>query len=513
MFHGKVLALGALVLGVAVVGMAAPALAAGNPRLVDAVRQSDRAAIRSIVSRGGDVSAAGPDGTTALHWAAHNGDLEAVDLLIRAHAPVDARNRYGITPLWLAATNGQTAVVKALLRAGADWKIARGDSGETSLMAAARAGHVDVVRQLLAAGADPNTVDANRHQTALMWAAGEKHRDVAKALLDAGADVEAKSNGGLTPLMFAIRAGDIDGALALIDRGASVKAIAPDGTTTLGLAILNAHWELAARLLDRGADPNGIDPRGRPLHVLAFARRAQNRALSGILPRRPTGTIDSIDLAKALVAHGADINARLEWKNLNYIPTQMAIPVVSLTTYVGGTPLLVASKFADVEMVRFLLANGADANIPTIQNMTPLLAAAGIGHMPGESPETAQEALEVCKLLAAAGNDVNALVEMKGTAGQMVSNGYNGAGALHGAVMRGSTPGGTELAQWLIDNGIHLERKTAQGMTALDMARGTTLGVNFHIQPEIAAVIEKAYRVQGMAVPEFVLKEGNQLQR
>jgi ankyrin repeat protein len=487
--------------------------AVGSPRLVDAVRQTDRATIKSIIARGGDVSVAGPDGTTPLHWAAHNGDLETVDLLIRAHARVNAENRYGITPLWLASTNGDAAVVKSLLKAGADFKIMRGDSGETALMAAARAGHVEVVRQLLAAGADPNTFDSIRHQTALMWAAGERHVDVAKALLDSGANVEAASNAGLTPLMFAIRVGDIDGTLALLDRGANLKATAPDGTTTLCLAILNAHWELAARLVDRGADPNGIDPRGRPLHVLAFERRAQNRALSGILPRRPTGKIDSIDLARALLVKGADINARIEWKSLSYVPTQMAIPVVSLTTYVGATPLVIASKFADVEMVRFLLEKGADAKIATIQNMTPLLAAAGIGHMPGESPEIAQEALEVSKMLVAAGDDLNAAIEMKGTAGQMITNGYNGAGVLHGAVMRASTPGGAALVQYFIDRGVDLERKTAQGMTALDMARGTTLGVNFHIQPEAAAVIEKAYRAKGMAVPEFVLKEGNQLQR
>ena len=313
--------------------------------------------------------------------------------------------------------------------------------------------------------------------------------------------------------MFAIRAGDIGGALGLLDRGADLKATAPDGTTTLGLAILNAHWELGAALLDRGADPNGVDPRGQPLHMLAFARRAQNRALSGILPRRPTGRIDSLDLAKALLAKGAKVNARIEWKNPNYVPTQMAIPVVLVTTYVGGTPLLIASKFADVEFVKFLLANAADPAIPTAHNVTPLLAAAGIGHMPGESPDTAAEALEVIKMLVAAGNDVNAAVAMKDASGAMLSGGWNGAGALHGAVMRGSSPGGAELTQWLIDHGAALDRKTALGSLPLDMARGTTLGVNLHIQPEIAAVIEKAMRAKGLPVPEFKFKEGNQLQQ
>ena len=42
------------------------------------------------------------------------------------------------------------------------------------------------------------------------------------------------------------------------------------------------------------------------MHVLAFMRRAENRGLSAWLPRRPTGAIDSIELAELLLERGAD---------------------------------------------------------------------------------------------------------------------------------------------------------------------------------------------------------------
>jgi ankyrin repeat protein len=301
----------------------------------------------------------------------------------------------------------------------------------------------------------------------------------------------------MTPLMFAIRSGDLATTNALLDLGANLSATAADGTTSLVLAILNAHWELAAALIERGADPNGQDPRGRPLHVLAFARRADNRGLSIVLPRRPTGRIDSIDLAKLLVARGANVNDRIDWKNPSYAPSHLAISQVQPTSFVGATPLYIAAKNCDVEMVRFLAANGAEANVATSQNITPLLVAAGVGYLSGEAPGGPEEAFETVKVLFSLGNDVNAVADFGGGADAR-GGAWKGAGALHGAVIRGAEA----LAAWLIERGVPLDRRTATGKTALDLARGSTLGINYKVWPEIARLIEAAMRAQGLPVPE-----------
>ena len=92
--------------------------AEGEGALVDAVRQRDMKAVRTLASKA-DVNAAGPDGTTALHWAARSDDLEIVRLLIARGADVRATNRYGITPMWQAALNGNAQIIEALAAAGA----------------------------------------------------------------------------------------------------------------------------------------------------------------------------------------------------------------------------------------------------------------------------------------------------------------------------------------------------------------------------------------------------------
>jgi ankyrin repeat protein len=404
----------------------------------------------------------------------------------------------GITPLWLAAEQGSAEIVEALLQTGADANATRGRSGETALMLAARAGHVEVLQRLLAYSADVNVTDDVRQQTALMWAAAESHALAARLLVEAGAQLEARSSTGLTALMFAIRAGDVATTRVLLDVGADLSVQAPDGTTALSLAIINAHWDVAALLLERGADPNGNDAlHGRPLHALAFMRRAENHGLSSILPRRETGALSSIQLAAALLAKGANVNDRIDWPQSNQQPPHMSLGGFG-ASYVGATPLFLAAKSCDIEMLRFLVANGADARIATIQNITPFLAAAGVGYAPGGSPETAEEALQAVQFLYAIGSDIRASADSPvPQAGGGRGGGTDGAGALHGAVAREAP----ELVKWLIDHGAPLDHKNKSGQTAFDTVYRFGLSTTRTIRDVIGEILREAMVARGLPVP------------
>ena len=501
---------------IGVLALARPPVWAATPDspLVAAVKAGDHQAIGALLkTRGIDVNAAQVDGTTALHWAAHGGDVDTVNRLLAAGAGVQAVNRYGITPLWLAAEDGHGRVVEALLRAGADPDTRRGDSGETVLMSAARTGQADVLQRLIAFGADVNVRDKIRNQSALIWAAGEGHAAAVRVLAEAGADLEARSSSEMTPLMFGIRSGDVATARELLDQGADLKATGSDGTTPLALAILNANWEMAAFLANRGADPNGNDPvHGRPLHVLAFVRRAENRGLAGVLPRRPSGHISAIALAEVLVAHGARVNDRIDWKSASHTPPHLSMPFFFTISYVGATPFFIAAKNCDLEFMKFLLANGADPEIPTSQKVTPLLAAAGVGHSVGESPETEADALAAVAFLRDLGGDLSAVSDFGGpstaapgpptTSGGQAGGGrrgnpLDGASALHGAVSREAP----ELVKWLIAQGAPLDRKNKSGQTALDSLYVIGLSTTRSTRDEMVESLRGAMVAKGLPVP------------
>ena len=55
----------------------------------------NRVAVRALLDKGADVSAAQGDGMTALHWAAMSGDLELVQMLVHAGANLKAATRIG----------------------------------------------------------------------------------------------------------------------------------------------------------------------------------------------------------------------------------------------------------------------------------------------------------------------------------------------------------------------------------------------------------------------------------
>jgi ankyrin repeat protein len=453
--------------------------------LTEAVKNADVVAVRALLQQRVDVNQSESDGTTALHWAVHRDDLPIVDLLIRAGANVQAANRYGVAPLSLAAENGNATIIERLLEAGADPNAVAG--GDTVLMTAARTGSVGAVKALLARGALVNATESWRGQTALMWAAIENNAAAATALVNAGADLHQRSKGGFTALLFAIRSGRIDAVRALLESGADVNETMPDGTSGLVLAIINAHYQLAAVLVDHGADPNADTQGWTPLHQVAWSRRP-NGGLANP-PAVPTGTLDSLELIKRLLAHGATVDARLK-KDRN-----LGLDDRNNLNRVGATPFLLAAKSGDLEMMRVLVAHGADPLLPTLDHSTPLMVAAGVGVWNvGESAGSNDEALAAVKLALELGGDVNAANDF----------GYT---AMLGAAHRGATA----IVQLLAERGARLDAALTSdgpmrggalawkaGWTSLTIAEGVFYAGTFKRQLETAQLLRQLMAARGL---------------
>ena len=402
--------------------------------LLAAARNADHQTAMALVREGADVDAVEGDGTSALHWAAHFGDAELLRALLAAGADATAANRYGMTPLQIAAVGPDVAVIDALLAAGADVNAVL-PQGETVLMTAARTGSADVLRALLARGADIEARDRFHGESALIWAATENHADAIRVLAEHGADVDGRSArheleprqrragqsilplGAWTPLMYAARENALAAGEALVAAGAKLDLADPDGATALVIAIINAHYEFADFLLRAGADPNVVDNEAGMGALYAAADMHRLAVGHGRGNPMPVGVLDAVDIARLLLERGADPNAALKKPIL-----QRQHTFGDGTLGEGATPLMRAAKSGDIELVRVLLAAGADPKLTLPNGTTALMLAAGLGWRNGSplAPSYDQgsdaEAVETLELLLSVGLDLQAANQAGDTA-------------------------------------------------------------------------------------------------
>ena len=441
--------------------------------LVDAARNQDAPRVRALLAGNADANVRSADGSTALLWAAHWNDVASADLLIHAHADANIANDFGMTPLSRACTNGSAALVELLLKAGANPNT-RIATGETPLMTCASTGNADAVRALIARGADVNAKEPSQNQDALMWAASERHSNVVRLLVEAGADTRAHTKKGFTALHFAAREGDIESVRLLLAAGVNInitslpdkaetkqdtnasasggrsasgtapQAAAPrgpayqatisEGSTPLLVATMRGHVALALFLLEQGADPNVLDAGLTPLHWasgtweggVANPVYGFSEPMSGI-QNRP----QKIALVKSLLAHGANPNAKMTKR-----PPGFQGLGGGYEDAPGATAFLLACAAADVEMMRLLVAAGADPTVVTVTKTNAVMAASGLNRLIGESPITEAQALDAVKYLFELGADAKGANTM-------------GENALFGAAYRGWNT----LLELLIDKG------------------------------------------------------------
>jgi uncharacterized protein len=317
-----------------------------------------------------------------------------------------------------------------------------------------------------------------------------------------------------------------------LEQGADVNDRIPDGTSALSIAILNADFDLAAQLLDAGANPNVPDPRGHPLHVVVWLHQPgapPDFAMNGEDPQpvpRPRGKLSHLDMAKKLLAKGADPNAPITWKERRFGSGGLARNPTNLNigrhylSYEGATPFYLAARNGDEPMMRVLAGGGADPLRSTRFGVTPLMAAACLDYYEGETagpysgvPES--QRLEAVKLALALGNTINARTTFgdypmigtpEATLLRYPDNFQDlddlGVGdprfadmtALHGAVICNQP----SIVKHLIEQGAEVNAKNRLGWTPLSIAGGLYIANAHKTSPGSAQILREALAAQGL---------------
>lgn len=225
-------------------------------------------------------------------------------------------------------------------------RLAAGADPNQELSAAVIANDPQRVRLLVNKGADVNRRD-DQGYTPLTSAVRQRYTDMIGVLLDLKADANMANADGMTPLLEAVMRDDVASIKMLLALGADKEAHGPEGLDPLVLSIEEQKYEAAKTLIDAGAKVSVAagDQRLTPLMIAAAQSAPAEGSIFVPSSTRP------IDIAKALIKQGADLNAKDKD---------------------GMTALMVAASHNNAPMVGLLLQSGADAAAKNDRGQTAL---------------------------------------------------------------------------------------------------------------------------------------------
>ena len=158
--------------------------------------------------------------------------------------------------------------------------------------------------------------------------------------------------------------------------------VVTSGVTPLARASKNGLVEVVTALLDHNAD---VEHDELPFSALFLACRAANES---------TG----VEIASMLILHGANVN---RFAASTIAAKGVIAGLHRFDNSVRATPLFIAAKTGQGQLVDVLLSNAADPNLANCSGCTPLMTAAACGHDPADE--------EILEALLKAGAEPNAV--------------------------------------------------------------------------------------------------------
>lgn len=364
-----------------------------NLKILSAIYQGDVLALRKLHKNRDAYKERDSRGWLPMHRASVQPDAHVLDLVLLAsyELSMEELTADGDTALTLASQAGRVENVKLLLQHGAS-PHNMNSKNETPLLLAVRSNSYDMVHALITRGAIVEQVCLKKW-TATHEAAKVGCEDVLMLLLRHGGNVMGRDGHGVTPLGIAAEYGHPQILAILIQHGGDATTQASNGDSVLYDAAGSGNLDCINLLLQHGANPNVASLCSQlPIHRAAYEGHylalrtfipiTTNRAirLSGMSPVHSAADGGHADCLELLIEQDFDVNPILgchiseNYGDMRKTPLYFAIcngdvTCTEMLLKAGAKPdldplqsLLVAVRAGKHELVRLLLAHGANVN-------------------------------------------------------------------------------------------------------------------------------------------------------
>ena len=466
----------------------------GVTPLAQACETANMVLVDKLLAASADPNIAQTSGLTPLMQAIHTGHLEIVKKLLARGADTNrATVKTGNTALMWAIGEGRSEIARLLLASNANPRTAS-TSGITPLMFAARNGDIEMGKTLIAAGVRVNDLAPDGTHV-LPYALANGQPQFALFLLDQGADPNGEMGGmraihaaaGSTGLWLSDwnrRHGGLGGLLGNVSLagGGGGRMTGADRVTVI------------KALLAKGADPN---VRTTPSVVnpgyIGYPKK-------GAFESFATGVGDQRGAtALWIAASDASTSGGNAAGGMGDAAAQFAAAAEAAARGAANQQGRGRAATTDgVEIVKALIEGGANINLTTDDGTTPLMVASGLGRStfePGlQRGRRSVTTEEMVKFLLANGADVNAVNEADFQ-------------AIHGAAFAGND----EVIKILVDGGANINARDYRGRTPYRIAEGAKQSFQFQAFPETAEFIKKLGANTKLGVPGTVQERNRDL--
>lgn len=398
--------------------------------------------VEYLLTCGADCNASDCDGRTPVHYAALRGHQNALLLLLHSNADMNVRDNSSNTPLHLCSNNGHENCVKALIYfseyLGVKLKVNQKNvRGDTPLHHAAKWGYQSIVKILMESGADPLILNKKK-LSPIDYAQNETILQLLKQKCQ------------------------------IIEHYIKIKS----------LNIVSEHQSTkkSKEQINKGIQPVTTDTMKKVKKILKAVENADVNLVCYYMGLKTsdflgegededkTGKTEKHDMGDEIKCHPLCTCTKCERSDNEITKQQNSIKSVfekrlnvNICNSEGYTPLHVASKRGNLELVRGFIKSGASLNIQTSSSLsTPLILACQ------------HQRLKVAKELCRAGCNVD-----------MQDNKLNTA--LHYACNAGNI----ELVEVLLKYKPDVHLRNADGKTPLQEAKNQIFLHNTHLKEKL----------------------------